>query len=450
MDNSATWLDQLNRSQRDATARQTAVGNEIALWGARFLSFATFFVLFVGINPLAQGGSESAGGDLKRQVLYLFLGAVAAVLILMRWQVALHLLARAWALLLVYAAMAMTTIWSAYPGVTLRRFFVFVILLMVATALASNLRNPRQYLAPVLAVFALTLFADFAVTIALPGRAFTDIGLAGLHTDKNAAGMRAQTMAIVFASCLIAVRNPAAFWSLVMLTFLTFVFLALTLDKTSAGLTVLSVFVFLPLFVLSGRSHAIGLLAVAGAVALAGAITLVTGAFDLTFKDWAQILTGDPSFTGRDGIWEAVLTHIGQRPYFGYGFGAQWSMQPLFHPLWLYQGFWTGNQGDLDILRHSHNGYLDLFVHGGFFLASIVGLFLLRCAAGIGESIANPSHHRWFLAGAAMFAVFFLSVVLSNLTKSTLFFPDGILGQLLILFAMAHHAWRDADPSRHG
>ncbi len=442
MDDAAPWLEDLSRPPVAQRARTSvAIDRAITVAGQVLLVVAVLFFA-VGLNPLSSDDGESAGGDMARQLVFLALAGASVPLVLLRWRSALALAPRCWMLFLVHLALAATVLWSAYPGVSLRRLIVMLIVLFVAFAIAATLRSPRQYILPLAAAFAMALIGDYAVTVASPGRAFSDIGLAGFHSSKNNAGAFAMLAAIVFAGALIAVRRPLAFWGLVVLLLLDLVFLALTLSKTSLGLTLLCIGGIMPLYVACRTSGAMALLGMAGFVCLVGLIVVVTGAFGLTGADWAEIVTGDPTLTERDQIWSAMVRHMQGHLWLGYGFGAQWSMLPVYHPLWGYAGFWTGNDENLAILRQSHNGYIDIMISGGIFLATVVALFFLKIGADIIASTFKRSGDRWDVAGSAIFATYVVAFLFSNMLETSLFFPDKMLGQMLVFFVAAHHGWQ--------
>ena len=68
-------------------------------------------------------------------------------------------------------------------------------------------------------------------------------------------------------------------------------------------------------------------------------------------------------------------------------------------------------------------------------------------AAGDRSGAARRPHDRWMVAGTALLAVLFVSVLFSNFLESTLFFPDMFLGQLIVLLVIAHTAWQLPDDS---
>src|SRR5947208_1642565 len=61
----------------------------------------------------------------------------------------------------------------------------------------------------------------------------------------------------------------------------------------------------------------------------------------------------DPTFTGRDDIWQFAVDNINARPWLGYGFGAFWETPQA--------AFQTLRDGNLATqASHAHNAFLDL------------------------------------------------------------------------------------------
>lgn len=441
-------LDAASRRYRIQMAQRRAAVDRATVWAAQILVFAAFWICLIGLTPLATGPSPLV--SLVRQASFFGLAGAALVLIAARWRVALALIARSWAMLMVFAAMVSTVAWSQFPLTSIKRITVYLLLYITAIGIAAVLRTPRLYLPPVAIALTAVLGAELLATVALPDRAWTPIGLAGIHSSKNLAGMVGMVLTLTFAALLIAVRQPFLFWALVGLLIVSFGFLALTLSKTSFGIALVCVFGLIPAFAIMRRSPAFGALGVIAVVALAGAITAMTGALSLSTADWATITTGDPTLTSRDEIWHASLHHIAQKPWFGFGYGAVWSMWPDFHPLDAVPGFWTGDLQTMLILNQSHNGYIDLFLHGGAYFFAVVVFFVLKTLIDILAAAFRPSGDRWDMAGQCLFAGFFVGTVLNNLLESTLFFPDGLLGILLVFFTIAASAWRysELEPRR--
>lgn len=446
-----TWLDHLSGRQAEADARREAGSARLARQYAQGLLVFGLVFLMVGLGPVATDEvGNSAEGGRARQVMFLALFALAAPLLLYAWRQALVILARVWAIALVFAVMTATVAWSAFPGVTVRRLVVYLIVIAFGLAIAAVLSRPRQYIPPLVIACAIVLFADLAFTVLDPVQSWDTIGLRALHPSKNVAGMTAQAMAIVFAATLVAVRRPLYVALCAWLTALALAFLALTISKTALALTVLCVVFVLPAFLAVARSGVLALVAGVALAGLVGAVVLATGTLRLGGPEWADLLTGDPTFSGRDDLWSAGLQHVRAHLGLGYGWGAQWSMYPTYHPLRTYVGFWTGNENDMRILTQSHNGYIDLVVHGGLLLFAAAMVFVVDTFAKIVAAVVRRPSDPWMVAGTALLAVLFISVLFSNLLESSLFFPDAFLGQLILLLVIAHTAWQLPEAPQTG
>lgn len=442
----ATWIDHLSARQTETRSAQDAWLRDTAVWIARILLFLSTVFSMIGFGPFLGGDGLSAQGNAARQLVFVMFACMAVPLIMLEWRRVTLLMSRVWALMLVYATMLLSAVWSVYPSITVKRFFVYFIVLLVALGITAILRTPKLFMGPVIAAFAFVLLGNFAYTVVQPGMAWSSIGLQAMHTSKNVAGMVSQAMAITFACAAIGVRNPAGFWAMIGLTLLSLIFLTLTVSKTALGLTLLCIVAFLPAYLMIWSSRIVGALSVVAFVGIVSGIVFATGAFDLTGADWAEIVTGDPTFSARDELWIAAVQHISNAPWLGYGFGAQWSLLPLYHPLWNYLGFWNGVPETYLILRQFHNGYLDLVVTGGFLFAGIVAIFLVDVFGQIVRAVSRRERDRWALAGSAWFAIYFISVLFSNMMESSLFFPDMFLGQFLVVLVVAHASWQLKGP----
>lgn len=445
------WLDELSTvDSRRRLTEEAWLSRGVVVLGV--LIAAGFLVLImVGVTPLNpkdQAGIETARTSAMRQVFFLGLFALSLPIFVVRWRLALEVVVRLWPLFIVLAVLAATTLWSVYPDVTLRRLIVMIISTVVAIAIAVSLNTPRHFLLATGAVCAAIVVGDLMAAALVPERAFTvsPDGLRGLHASKNTAGAVLLAIIPILCGAAIAARSLLGRTAMVGALLLALVVLALTLSKTSLGLTAVGLGVILPAYLIArllpGTRPILALLA---AITL-GVTIVMSGALSLSASDWAELITGDRTLTDRTEIWAAIQRHIAERPLLGYGYGAQWSLMPKVHPLAAYPGFWTVQDFDISILRQSHNGYLDLMVHGGVLLASAAALFLTIVIGKIIVSIWQPIADRGVLALDATFALFVPLLMVSNMLESSLFFQDAALGQVLILLLAARAAAR--SPTR--
>ncbi|NOH01014.1 MAG: O-antigen ligase family protein [Chloroflexi bacterium] len=79
----------------------------------------------------------------------------------------------------------------------------------------------------------------------------------------------------------------------------------------------------------------------------------------------AVLFLRSPTLSGRTELWEILLGWFQQRPIFGFGYGAFWSLYP--------DGI--SNSSTPQMIRHAHNGYLEIALGLG-----IVGLVIFLVA----------------------------------------------------------------------
>jgi len=120
----------------------------------------------------------------------------------------------------------------------------------------------------------------------------------------------------------------------------------------------------------------------------------------------------DITFTGRTGIWSAVLDKIWERPWLGYGYNV----------------FWRGWEGEsADIWRttihigHAHDGFLDLWLDLGLLGLSVFALsFITGCLRAVAWiRLTKNAEDLWPLA-------YLTFMILANITESSLMREDGL------------------------
>lgn len=190
--------------------------------------------------------------------------------------------------------------------------------------------------------------------------------------------------------------------------------LLLILSTSKSPLVELLVIISLvPLFRSFRKQGSLFLLYVVGA----SLATLAIGLWGYYHLDRILELLGrDATMSGRTALWFAVLTFIGRRPWFGYGFGAFW------------QGM-NGNSAFISLalnwqVPHAHNGYLDAALDVG-----LVGLSLIVAFMVIGARNAVRAIRR----GGSIWPLLCLTfLVLSNLTESALLRHSNVFWVLLV------------------
>ncbi len=102
------------------------------------------------------------------------------------------------------------------------------------------------------------------------------------------------------------------------------------------------------------------ILVVHGALVLLVAALTVGTVFSPALLRFSTAVISDPTFTGRDEIWRFASAHIGEKPWFGYGYLGFWqtpvvtALEENFEANWDIRGIGSG-----------HNSYLDAMLMFG-------------------------------------------------------------------------------------
>jgi O-antigen ligase len=349
-----------------------------------FLFLATFLLAWFTVSPFPDLGQQApaggTGGDLASQAsAILMTGALALYVLLKRPP----LLTRAVTLSLVFAlaAFAVSAVLSSYPDVAGRRLVLAIFNIFQAAVLVL-LPYGREHFARLLALAAIVILAACYFGVAfLPQLSIhqaTDIaepGLAGdwrgFFTHKNGAG--AGMVLLIFIGIFIyRAWNRTIGIGIVLLSA---VFLYFTHSKSPINL--LPVVLLISYLVPRLRSGVVAFGLIAGMPLMLNLLSVGSVMF-APIRDLIAHVMSDPTYTGRDVIWQFALDHVRQRPLFGFGFEAFWGMPDLVAD-WTYLESWGYRASD------AHNGYLNLAVTTG-----LVGLGL-----SLWWIIAQPFADYW-------------------------------------------------------
>ncbi|MEL7085261.1 MAG: O-antigen ligase family protein [Cyanobacteria bacterium J06597_1] len=260
----------------------------------------------------------------------------------------------------------LSTAWSLYPDVTLRRSFALVNNGLFGVYLATRY-SLKEFLSLLRYVFIFIVLLSLLFAVAFPWWGLVQeihVGaLRGVFTHKNGAGVRLAIAAIVFLLCYIDRIGSRALN--LALFILTSGMTVATQSSTGLGALLLSIaalpFLFIPRGKLSQMMPAIfGTLFV-------GFVTLL---FVVDNADTVLAAFGESSnLTGRATFWPIVIDGIYEKFWIGYG----------------YEAFWAGGfDGPAAILIHlatvkakfhAHNGFLEMMLSIGF-----VGTAVFMCS----------------------------------------------------------------------
>ena len=387
-------------STLDQALPQEVTGSERLV--RNFLFLATFLLAWFTMSPFPDLGDRQAaaatGGDLASQAAaVLMTGALALYVVIKRPP----LLSRAVTLPLVITlvSFAVSAVLSSYPDVARRRLVLAIFNIFQATMLVL-LPYGREHFARLLAAAAIVILAACYFGVAfLPQLSIhqaTDIaepGLAGdwrgFFTHKNGAGA-GMVLLIFFGIFIYRTWNRAVAVGIIALSA---IFLYFTHSKSPINL--LPVVLLISYLVPRLRSAFIAFGLIAGVPLVLNLLSVGSVMFAPIHALIAHLMS-DPSYTGRDVIWQFALDHVRQRPLFGFGFKSFWGMPDLVAD-WNYLESWGYRASD------AHNGYLNLAVTTG-----LVGLGL-----SLWWMIAQPFADFWrgrFPAADRALVIMFLQI----------------------------------------
>jgi O-antigen ligase len=330
-----------------------------------FLFLATFLLTSFTASPFPDLSDPKllepqTSGDLLGQIsILLITGALAAFVLLKRPRLIARVVTAPLAATVV--AFAISAALSSYPDVGLRRLVLAGCTIFQASTILL-LPFGREHFARLLAVAAGLILAACYIGVAFfphysihQASDIAEPGLAGdwrgFFTQKNGAG--AGMVVLIFIGIFIY-RTGNRFTGIVV-ALLAGIFLYFTHSKSPLNL--------LPLVLLQSyllvrvRNPLLALTMIVGVPLVLSLLSVGSVMFGPIHDLVAQLMS-DPTYTGRDEIWQFALDHVVQRPLFGFGYESFWGMPDLVAQ-WNYLESWGYRASD------AHNGYLNLAVTTG-------------------------------------------------------------------------------------
>jgi exopolysaccharide production protein ExoQ len=252
-------------------------------------------------------------------VLELGVDLCGVLLIALRWPRVLRAVRAVWPLVGLTALAALSTAWSAQPGVTFRRSALLVVTTFLAIYLGERYSIEEQ--ARLLAhTFCLMISAILILYIAAPRYVIDYVShpgaWKGLSAHKNSFG---QYMAIAVL-VLLLVRFQKFRWLRYPFLIAAAILLFLTQSAASLFCCVLIIAV-MPLWrtaQMRGKQR-LALCAMAVSFLFAGMCFMATN------TDWLFHLLGrNATLTGRTQLWASILPAIMKHPILGYGYDTFW------------------------------------------------------------------------------------------------------------------------------
>lgn len=409
------------------------------LWAEQLLFVCFMVYTFVGLHPFQDPEASSrAGGSILDRIFVPLVFLLGLFVMSFRWREALACVkSNAAIFALVFFCMA-SWLWSDYPHLTLRRSLLLFFITGITMAVAVCARDIRRLHTMLFVSLIIVTVINLLGSAAMPHIAVTDIGVRGLYTQKNVAGVVAMITMIIGVTWLLGATGKREItWGLIALV-PVFVFLVLTKSKTSLNLTILGSFVVV-FFALAERygarfilaSAAVGLLIVTALIAFMAISGMTLEAI--------LGLGRDNSFSGRDELWAFARSEAKERYWLGHGYGAFWDVGLTNDPLTRTEpGSWL-SEVKPGIINQAHDGYLELWLNAGLPATVFAALIIIYGAvSGAIKSIFGRGDRATRAAFACFAALLGLHLV-HNLTEATLFLRGAnyCTTALLALFVLS-------------
>jgi O-antigen ligase len=336
---------------------------------------------------------------------------------------------------------ALSTLWSEYPELTIRRAFHEIIEVTTLTLLASCFSNATEIFKVFFRTFLAIACLDL-LSAAIFSNVFTSIGFAGIHGHKNLAG---QFFVVALPVYLLGTlhREISGNRFIGLLALLSCIAMLILSDsKTSIGA---AIFGFASVLITRGLSHRD--LAARVPYLVASALGLLCAIATLTIwtpNELLETLVGDPTLTGRDSVWQYAMNKFDESPVLGAGYGAIWqiglSIQTALKEV-----------GVFIVFNEAHNGYLDLAAQVGIVGIPCLLAYLVITLINTLSYWDKIDKHTFDGVGAFTIYIFW-ALILSNVSESLYFqaglgFPDMLM--FLAPFAASQLAIRGRAGSRY-
>lgn len=333
------------------------------------------------------------GGNVRRQLSILAVGATGVVLLLTRSKVAITPNFVLCGLVAVLCGLLVSSmLWSEDAMLSLKRASQPLMLLVTALGIAKHLR-PRQ-LCLFVAVFTAASLGIGIFATAVKGSLLANV------LNRFGGSLHPNTQAVNCAALCLASLGlifDGQEWDKskrrwVVLFAIGLFFLLLTRSRTGAAAFAASAFVFFMIGVSWQRRVAIvaglgifgGIAAIPLMVPDEGGKGIAVNAVHMGREDDIS------SLTGRVPIWQAVAVDIAKRPLLGYGYGTFWTPQRVYEYSLIHH--WEFN--------HAHSAYFESTLNLGVIGVSLglLIIFLSGCAAISAYARSRITDYRFIVA----------------------------------------------------
>lgn len=396
---------------------------------ARWLLFGLLLYNLV-VSPILAGLSSGPGGggagSLLNQAVTLLLFAGALPLLWKRRDRVWALVGKNWALFLLLLWCAASTQWALDSGISMRRVMRLYVMTGTALAIVACLPSPKVFIETVLTVMGIVLVAQLLSPVISPGGFLSGKGeFVGIYNHKNTAGSISMIAGTFWIYALSRPDIGPKRFAKIGFVLISMATLLASISKMSIPILFFVVPAMLFYAAVWRRGVTVFTVILMASIALGAVLAMAFAFFDV--ETILAALTGDPTLTGRTGLWDFILHQISLRPLAGSGYGSFWGIGGV-SPAARFEDQFIGRTGQ------GHNGYLDILLTLGFIgLTLVIAQLLITFLRIVGSSVKAPFAGETSFNGLWMLVLVVIS--LHNLLESSVLRAGNNLW-LLLLFVI--------------
>jgi len=363
--------------------------------------FAAELSFFAPSASTVEAGQALTEGNARNQIVYGLAYLIIALLFRRnRFPVAM-VLGKIWPLTLLIGFAIVSTAWSEYPEVTIRRSIGLIG--TTAVGLYLGWRLDQKALIVLLArVCAICMAFSLLVVLAMPERGIMETGsLAGnwrgMYRHKNILGVTAAVSVVCIFFAARAQGGFSRFWLAMLGISVTNILGSSSATAVGSLLAMLGIYW---LFTLRVIARSLKVVAVVGA-ATGAALLILSGIIDL--EAMMSSVGKSADLTGRWPLWTRLIETSGESLFFGQGYGAFWMPRnPIVMQIWS-DGYFM----PIDAHNGMINVYLDLGLMGCLIFILWYGTSLYLALHQLDRKVTAEA--GFIFAVLALFAIYSIS-----------------------------------------
>ncbi|MGE3928884.1 MAG: O-antigen ligase family protein [Hyphomonadaceae bacterium] len=375
------------------------------------VGFYLVYMLTGGLQRLIFGGGAdgSGGGSLINQAITVLLLGIGLVCVLYERISYRKILHGAAPFIVPLVLIVLSLAWADYFAISTRRVLRFCIEVAAMVLLVSCYRDSRAFLRTFWCAFAILLVLD-VLALAVPSMSFTSIGYAGIHGHKNMLGSYAYAaIPIFYFGWRLRLLGSWSFISVVFML-IGFALLAISWSKTAAFLVPFSALAGYLVYRVWRRGLTTQMALTALFILSIVVLTVPLWTRGMNLAEYVGMITGDPTMTGRTGVWEYTFWRVGDRQLTGVGYGSFWDVNESTVAL-------MNQFGVTFAFNQSHNGYIGVFAELGWLGVGAIVFMWITATAAVLRRVGNRK--EWPLVSYAIYTA--IGYALYNVTETSFF-----------------------------